>query len=165
MNLEKYTQKSQEALLAAQSLAQDYQHQVVEPIHLLLALIQQEDGIVRAIITKVSGGTEAIQEELSNELAKRPKVQGANLDVGMASQTANILTAAERYAKGMQDDYVSTEHILLGLADSAESKRLVQFGLTKEAILSALKQVRGANVSLRRIPKEPSSRLKNTAGI
>jgi ATP-dependent Clp protease ATP-binding subunit ClpB len=144
MNLEKYTQKSQEAILAAQRLAQDYQHQVIEPIHLLLALIQQEDGIVRAIITKVSGGTEAIQEEVSNELAKRPKVQGANLDVGMASQTANILTAAERYAKGMQDDYVSTEHILLGLADSAESKRLVQFGLTKEAILSALKQVRGA---------------------
>ena len=58
MNLEKYTQKSQEALLAAQRLAQDYQHQVVEPIHLLLALVQQQDGIVRAIITKVSGGTQ-----------------------------------------------------------------------------------------------------------
>ena len=81
MNLEKYTQKSQEALLAAQHLAQDYQHQVVEPIHLLLALVQQQDGIVRAIITKVSGGTQAIQEELSNELDKRPKIQGANLEV------------------------------------------------------------------------------------
>ena len=53
MNLEKYTQKSQEAILAAQQLAQEYQHQVVEPIHLLLALVQQEDGIVPAIITKV----------------------------------------------------------------------------------------------------------------
>src|SRR5271157_3761823 len=144
MNLEKYTQKSQEALLAAQQLAQEYKHQVVEPIHLLLALVQQEDGIVPAIITKVSGGTQAIQQELSNELDKWPKVQGANLDVSLSSQTGDVLAGAERYAKGMQDDYVSTEHLLLGLADSSESKRLVQFGLTKDAILSALKQVRGS---------------------
>jgi len=144
MNLEKYTQKSQEALLAAQRLAQDYQHQVIEPIHLLLALVQQEDGIVRAIITKVSGGTQAIQQELSSELEKRPKIQGAGLEVNLSGQTAEVLAGAERYAKGMQDDYVSTEHILLALADSSESKRLVQFGLTKDAILSALKQVRGS---------------------
>jgi len=144
MNLDKYTQKSQEALLAAQQLAQNYQHQIVEPIHLLLALVQQQDGIVRAIITKVSGGTQAIQEELSNELDKRPKIQGANLEVGLSPQTAEVLAAAERYAKGMQDDYVSTEHMLLGLADSSESKRLFQFGLTKDAILAALKQVRGS---------------------
>ena len=144
MNLDKYTQKAQEALLAAQRLAQDYQHQVVEPAHLLLALIQQQDGIVRAVITKVSGGTQAIQEELSNELDKRPKIQGANMEVGLSRQTAEVLAAAERYAKGMQDDYVSTEHMLLGLAESSENKRLIQFGLTKEAILAALKQVRGA---------------------
>jgi ATP-dependent Clp protease ATP-binding subunit ClpB len=144
MNLEKYTQKSQEAILAAQQLAQEFQHQVVEPIHLLLALVQQEDGIVPAIITKVSGGTQAIQQELRNELDKWPKVQGANLEVSLSSQTGDVLAGAERYAKGMQDDYVSTEHLLLGLADSSESKRLVQFGLTKDAILSALKQVRGS---------------------
>jgi len=118
MNLDKYTQKSQEAILAAQRLTQDYQHQAVEPIHLLLALVQQEDGIVRAIITKASGGTQAIQHELTNELHKRPKIQGTNLDVSLSSQTGEVLTAAERYAKGMQDDYVSTEHILLGRADS-----------------------------------------------
>jgi ATP-dependent Clp protease ATP-binding subunit ClpB len=144
MNLDKYTQKSQEALLAAQHLAQDYQHQLVEPIHLLLALVQQQDGIVRAIITKVVGGTQAIQEELIKELEKRPKIQGANLEVNLSPQTAEVLAAAERYAKGMQDEYVSTEHMLLGLADSSESKRLVQFGLTKDAILAALKQVRGS---------------------
>src|SRR5512141_2982960 len=108
MNLEQYTQKSQEALLAAQRLAQDYQHQVVEPIHLLLALVQQEDGIVRAIVTKASGGTQAIQQELINDLAKKPKIQGANLDVSLSSQTGAVLAAAERYAKGMQDEYVST---------------------------------------------------------
>src|SRR5664279_880153 len=142
MNLEKYTQKAQEALLAAQRLAQDYQHQVVEPAHLLLALVQQADGIVRAVITKVSGGTQAFEEELRNELDKRPKIQGANMEVGISRQTADVLAAAERYAKGMQDDYVSTEHMLLGLAESSENKRLAQYGLTKEAILAALKQVR-----------------------
>ena len=95
MNLEKYTQKSQEALLAAQHLAQDHQHQVVEPIHLLLALVQQQDGIVRAIITKASGGTQAIEDELSNELDNKPKVQGANLEVNLSRQTADVLSAAE----------------------------------------------------------------------
>jgi ATP-dependent Clp protease ATP-binding subunit ClpB len=144
MNLEKYTQKSQEALLAAQRLAQDYQHQLVEPIHLLLALIQQEDGIVRAIITRVSGGTQAIQAELSSELSKRARIQGANLEVNLSSQTGEVLQSAERYAKGMQDEYVSTEHLLLGLADSKERNRLEQYGLTKDAILAALKQVRGS---------------------
>ena len=64
MNLDRYTQKSQEAIMAAQTLAENYQQQVVEPIHLLLALVQQTDGIVPAIITKASGGTQAIQVEL-----------------------------------------------------------------------------------------------------
>ena len=107
MNLEKYTQKAQEALLAAQHLAQEYQHQVVEPIHLLLALVQQQDGIVRAIIAKVSGGTQAIQEELSNDLDRRPKIQGTNLEVGLSPQTTQVLAAAEGYAKGMQDDLMA----------------------------------------------------------
>jgi ATP-dependent Clp protease ATP-binding subunit ClpB len=104
MNLEMYTQKSREALLAAQHMAQDYQHQVIEPIHLLLVLVQQQDGIVQAIITKVSGGTQAVQEEMSKELDKRPKIQGFNHEVSMSRQTAEVLAAAERYLKGMQDD-------------------------------------------------------------
>src|ERR1700690_4109070 len=144
MNLDKYTQKSQEAILAAQGLAQEYQQQSIEPTHLLLALVQQEDGIVPAIVTKVSGGTQALQDELIKEITKQPKIQGANMEVGLSRSTTEVLSAAERYAKGMQDEYVSTEHILLGLMDSSESKRLGQFGLTKESILAALKEVRGA---------------------
>ena len=144
MNLDKYTQKSQEAILAAQGLAQEYQQQTIEPSHLLLALVQQEDGTVPAIVTKVSGGTQALQDELTKELSKQPKIQGANVEVSLSRPTTEVLSAAERYAKGMQDEYVSTEHILLGLMDSSESKRLGQFGLTKESILAALKEVRGA---------------------
>ena len=143
MNLEKFTQKSQEAILTAQQLAQNYNHQTIDPIHLLLALIQQNQGVVPAIVTKVAGSPLALQDELQNDLNNRPKINGANMDVSLSRPTADVLQAAERYAKGMKDDYVSTEHILLGLTDSPEGKRLSQHGLTKDAILSALKSVRG----------------------
>ena len=144
MNLDKYTQKSQEAILAAQRLAQDYNHQAIEPAHLLLALLQQDQGVVPAIVTKVAGSPLALRDELQNDLDSRPKISGANMDLGLSRPAADTLQAAERYAKGMQDDYVSTEHILLGLTDSPEGKRLSQHGLTKDAILTALKTVRGS---------------------
>ncbi len=144
MNLEKFTQKSQEAIFLAQQLAQDLNHQAIEPIHILLALLRQEDGVAPAIVTKVAGSTLALVEELQTELDRRPKVHGSNMEVGLAQPTTDVLRAAERYAKGMQDDYVSTEHILLGLTESSEGKRLASYGLTKDAILAALKTVRGS---------------------
>jgi ATP-dependent Clp protease ATP-binding subunit ClpB len=144
MNLDKYTQKSQEAILAAQQLAQNYSHQAIEPAHLLLALLQQDQGVVPAIVTKVSGSPQALSQELQSDLDKRPKISGANLDVSLSRPAADVLQAAERYAKGMQDEYVSTEHLLLGLTDSPEGKRLSQHGLTKDAVLAALKTVRGS---------------------
>ncbi|MCD6576623.1 MAG: ATP-dependent chaperone ClpB [Anaerolineaceae bacterium] len=144
MDLEKYTQKSQEAILAAQQLAQDFNHQNIEPLHLLFALIKQEQGVVPAIVTRVSGSPLALREELQKELDQHSKVTGSNVQVGLSRTAADVFRAAERYAKGMKDDYVSTEHILLGLADSSEGKRLAQYGLTKDAILSALKTIRGS---------------------
>ncbi len=140
MDLNKYTQKSQEAILGAQRLAQELNHQAIEPAHLLLALLRQEDGVVPAIVTRVAGSVAGLREELTRELENRPKVYGAASDVGLSRQAADVLAAAERYAKGMQDDYVSTEHILLGLTESVEGKRLAQYGLTKDAILKALAQ-------------------------
>ncbi len=143
MNLEKFTQKAQEAILKSQQLAQDYNHQAIEPAHLLLALIQQTEGVVPAIVTRVAGSTVALREELSQELAKRPKVYGANTSIGLAQPTVEVLNRAEQYAKGMQDEYISTEHVLLALTDSTEGKRLSQYGLTKDAILKALASIRG----------------------
>jgi ATP-dependent Clp protease ATP-binding subunit ClpB len=144
MDLNKYTQKSQEAILSAQRLAEELNHQAIEPAHLLLALLRQEDGVVPAVVTKVAGSVSALREELTQELDQRSKVYGGGREVGLARSTADALAAAERYAKGMQDEYVSTEHILLGLTDSTEGKRLAQFGLEKDAILKALRAVRGA---------------------
>ncbi len=144
MKLDKFTQKSQEAIMQAQQNASDLNHQAIDPAHLLLALIRQEDGIVAVIVTKVAGSVQALRDELQNDLNQRPKIQGGNMDVGLSQAATDVLNAAERYAKGMQDDYVSTEHILLGLTDSSEGKRLVSYGLTKDAALTALKTVRGS---------------------
>ena len=143
MNLEKYTQKSQEAILAAQRLAQEYNHPSIEPAHLLLALLRQEDGVVPAVVTRVAGSVLGLREEISQDLEKRSRVYGASGEIGLAPAATSVLEAAERYAKGMQDEYVSTEHLLLGLTESSEGKRLGQFGLTKDAILKALTNMRG----------------------
>jgi ATP-dependent Clp protease ATP-binding subunit ClpB len=100
--------------------------------------------VVAAIVTKVAGSVLALRHELTDELDKRPRVYGGTGEVGLARPTTEALAAAERYAKGMQDDYVSTEHILLGLTESPEGKRLAQYGLTKDAILKVLHSVRGS---------------------
>jgi ATP-dependent Clp protease ATP-binding subunit ClpB len=144
MNLEKYTQKSQEALLGAQHLAEELNHQVIDPAHLLLALIQQEAGVVPAIVTQVAGSVDALRDELQQQLNGRPKVTGAATQVGLSRPSGDVLKAAERFAKGMKDDYVSTEHILLGLTESNEARRLDAYGLTRDAILKALSEVRGS---------------------
>ncbi len=160
MDLNKYTQKSQEALLAAQNLAHELRHQSIEPAHILLALLRQEEGVVPAIVTKVAGSVLALRDELSRELEKRPKVYGDSGEVGLARPAAQVLEAAERYAKGMKDDYTSTEHILLGLTESVEGKRLEQYGLTKDAVLKALAAVRGSQRVTSQTPEDTYQALE-----
>ncbi|MBW1789650.1 MAG: AAA family ATPase, partial [Deltaproteobacteria bacterium] len=144
LNLEKYTQKSQEALLAAQRLAEESNHQTIETAHIALALLSQEDGVAPAIVTKVAGSVLALREELTKEIENKPKVYGGGTDVRLSRLAGDVLKSAEKFAKGMKDEYVSTEHILLGLTDSSESKRLKSYGLTRDAILKALTEVRGS---------------------
>jgi ATP-dependent Clp protease ATP-binding subunit ClpB len=160
MDLNKYTQKSQEAILGAQHLAQEYFHQSIEPAHLLLALLRQEEGVVPALVTKVAGSAMALREDVANELEKHPKVYGDSAEVGLSRPAADVLSAAERYARGMQDEYVSTEHILLGLTESSEGKRLGQYGLTKDAILKALASVRGTQRVTSQNPEETYQALE-----
>jgi ATP-dependent Clp protease ATP-binding subunit ClpB len=144
MNLDKFTQKAQEAIFQAQQLGRDLNHQTIDPAHLLLALLQQEDGVVPALVSNIAGSVSGVRDELRQDLEKRPKVYGGGDEVGLSRPAADVLSAAERLAKGMQDDYVSTEHILLALTESSEGKRLAQFGITKDAILKALVSVRGS---------------------
>ena len=145
MDLDRYTQKAQEAIFQAQQLAMGLHHQAIEPAHLLLALLQQEEGVVPAVVTKVAGSIQGLRDELRSDLENQPKVYGAETQqVGISRQTADVFAAAERRAKGMQDEYISTEHILLALTESAEGKRLNQYGLTTDAILKALMSIRGS---------------------
>jgi len=145
MDLNKFTQKAQQALIQSQQLASDLNHQTIEPAHLLLALLNQDQGVVPAIVTKVSGSPIALREEVQNELNNKPKVYGGNTgQAGMSKAAVDITNAAERFAKGMSDEYISTEHLFLGLTESSEGKRLSNYGLTRDAILKALKEVRGS---------------------
>ena len=160
MNLERYTQKAREALAAAQVLATEHNHQTIEPAHLLLALLQQPEGVVPAIVTQVAGSITALRDDLTRELENRPKVYGGNVQVGLSRPAADVLEAAERYAKGMGDDYVSTEHLLLGLSDSSEAQRLRRYGLTRDAILKALMSIRGSQRVTSENPEETYQALE-----
>jgi len=145
MDLNKLTQKAQDAILSAQSLARELNHQAVEPAHMLLALVNQTESLVPTLITQVAGSTDMLKLDLDRDLKGRSKVYGGTTaEPNLSRPAADVLEAAERYAKGMGDEYVSTEHILLGLADSSEGKRLAEYGLTKDAILKALRTLRGS---------------------
>ncbi|HQP46495.1 MAG TPA: Clp protease N-terminal domain-containing protein, partial [Flexilinea sp.] len=144
MNFDKYTQKAQEAVAQSQQIAIEFSHQVIEPAHLLLALLRQQDGTVPAIVTRVSGSVAGLLNDVEKSLANQPKVYGSSGNLSMSRTTADVFSNAEKIAKGMQDEYVSTEHLFLALCDSVEGRRLEQFGLTKDSILKALMSIRGS---------------------
>jgi len=144
MNLDRYTQKAQEAVLAAKALAEDSRHASIEPAHLCLALVRQPEGVVPAIVTRIAGTTELLSEALEQELEGRPQVQGGASQPGLSRSAAEALDDAESRARAMKDDYVSTEHLLLALAAGPLAKLLAGFGLTAESILEALGSVRGS---------------------
>lgn len=143
MNFDKYTQKAQEAISQSQQVALEFSHQSVEPAHLLLALLRQQDGIVPALVTRISGSTAGLIDAVRKDLESRPRISGSSTSLTLARTTADVFTNAESLAKGMQDEYVSTEHLLLALCDSIEGKLLSQYGITKDSILRALTAVRG----------------------
>ena len=150
MNLSRFTIKSQEALADAQSIATEYGNQEIITEHLLYALVKQDSGTVGAIIKKSAAtGQEDmlvsnISKDLLAEIEKSQKVSGGNIYL---SQDLNkILNASEKVAKDLKDEYVSTEHILIAIADETSdnaSKILKKYGLTKDNILKALVSIRG----------------------
>jgi len=147
MNLNKFTQKAQEAVMEAQSLASQHSHSQIEPGHLLLALLRQSDGIVPQVIQKLDVNPREMALSLEGELKKRPTIRGAAAQVGMSRELARVLEEAERAAQRMRDDYASTEHLLLALtgAHGGEATRfLAAHGVTEDAVLRALTSIRGS---------------------
>src|SRR5213595_3497535 len=145
MRLDKFTIKAQEALQAAQSLAEQQNHQAIEPEHLLAALIEQREGIVGPLLAKLGARPDTIQQTLGAELAKLPAVRGGSGQL-LGERTRQALERAQAEAERLKDEYVSTEHLLLALAqdrDGAAGRVLAQHGVTAEAVYKALAEVRG----------------------
>ncbi|HOC19920.1 MAG TPA: ATP-dependent chaperone ClpB [Anaerolineae bacterium] len=146
MDLNRYTEKAQEALLRAQGLTVEHGHPQIEPEHLLLALLEQADGVVPQVILQLGGDPQRLAGDVRQVLSRRPRTQGGAAQVGLSPATARLLQAAEREADGLHDDYVSTEHLLLAMADTSTgdlSRFLATFGVTRDAVLRALQGIRG----------------------
>ncbi len=146
MRFDKFTVKAQEAVQAAQSLADQQNHQAMEPEHLLLALIQQQAGVVGPILAQLGARPEAIRRQVEDELSKLPQVLGTGGQyVSPRLREAHDRAWAE--AERIKDEYCSTEHLLIGLSqdkDGAAGRILRQHGVTPEAIYRALVEVRGS---------------------
>ena len=145
MNYDKLTIKAQEALQEASSLAQKNDQTQVELEHILLALVEQEGGIVAPIIEKIGADPELISQEARKLVASKPKVYGDAAQLYFSPASSKVLAKAEGEAASLKDDFVSTEHILIAMtqAEGPAAEILKRNGITKEAILSALKSVRG----------------------
>ena len=145
MQLDKLTLKSQEALQEAQRIAQGYSHQEIDGEHLMLALISQADSVIPDLLSKIGVPGSTLKPDLERELARRHKVQGAG-DAFLGTSLKKALDAAQSEAGKLKDDYVSTEHLLLGLIDDggASLKKLLQtHGLKRDLVLRALADLRG----------------------
>jgi ATP-dependent Clp protease ATP-binding subunit ClpB len=148
MNIQKYTEKAQEAIVAAQQMADRDGHPEITPEHVLLALTEQQGGIVPEILRKVNADPAAVATAARAEVSKNPSARGG-AQPGLSARLRQVANAAEAEAQRLKDDYVSTEHLLLAIAAenarSAPSARILQqHGATKDAILQALTSVRGS---------------------
>ena len=147
MDLQKYTQKSIEALRAAQSDATERGNSRIEPAHVLLALVRQEGGLISELIKKMGASPDTVASGLEAALDKLPRVSGPGAEsVYISRACEEVLNAAESEAEGMHDEYVSVEHIMLGLfdkPDDAVSGVMRRAGLDRAAFLEALRSVRG----------------------
>ncbi len=145
MRMDKFTIKAQEALMEAQNIADQHGHQELGAEHLLLALMQQGEGIVTPILQKVGVNPQSVQSQVEAVLARMPKVSGVTGQMYMSPAMKNVLDKAWDEAQTMKDEYMSTEHMLVGIADSmTEAGNILRgVGASKDKILQALVEVRG----------------------
>jgi ATP-dependent Clp protease ATP-binding subunit ClpB len=147
MNLNKYTQKAQEAVLNAQTLAEDNNHSQIEPIHLLTALVQQEEGVVPQIVKRLGVDLGELIGRAEETLQHMPRVTGG-AQPGLSREFSNVVRQAEREAEIIRDEYVSTEHLFLALVDAATNVRSLSFlremGIERNTVLRALTGIRGS---------------------
>src|ERR1700735_4426476 len=144
---EKLTVKSKEAMQQAQARAAEFGNPEMQPVHLLLSLIEDREGVIPAVLEKIGVPTERLEHDLHQIEEKLPRVAGAASQPGLSQALNKALEQAFREASNFKDEYVSTEHLLLGVAHvkgDAAQNALLAVGATHEAILQALTAVRGS---------------------
>jgi ATP-dependent Clp protease ATP-binding subunit ClpB len=147
IRFDRFTVKAQEAVQRAQQVAQEHQHQGVQGLHLLLALLEQRDGVVRSLLERMGANVAAISEEAQQALGNLARVSGDGAaELYLDAEAKRALDTAQQEADKLQDKYVSTEHILLGILDAGESAAAIlqQAGINRDDLFLALKQVRGS---------------------
>ena len=150
MNAQKYTQKSLAAIQAAQELTISNDNQQIEQVHILSALLNQDGGLVPQLLKRMGITVESLDAAVNRELAKLPRVTGSGREAGkyyIARTVDDSLNKAEEIADSMKDEFVSVEHLLLALIDTADNtlKTLFQtYNITKEGCLQTLQTIRGA---------------------
>jgi ATP-dependent Clp protease ATP-binding subunit ClpB len=144
MRLDKFTLRGQEAVQSAIELAEKQQNQQVEPEHLLFAMLEQPEGIVRPVLGKLGANVQIVLNDVQAAIGRLPKVQGGQQYFSPA--LSQIFTAAQKEADGMKDEYISTEHLLMAIVDSKEGnagKVLRQHGVNREDLVKVIEQTRG----------------------
>jgi ATP-dependent Clp protease ATP-binding subunit ClpB len=164
MDVEKFTLKAQEALQEAKSIAERKHHQQIDVEHLLLALLDQKEGIVIPILQKLGSNPDLIVSQLGDELNRIPQVTGRGTgQVYLSSRLNEIFNNAWKEAERLKDEYMSTEHLLIAIADEKQGAAfqiLQRNGVTKDAIFRVLQEIRGPHRVTDQNPEEKYQALK-----
>ncbi len=150
MNAQNFTQKTIEAVQTAQSMAQENRNSYITPEHLLYALVDQDGGLIPTLFKRMGVDCDAVLSELDGAIAALPKVGGDSSEVYMSSEFSRVLSAAEKAAKSMGDEYLSVEHLMIGIfaAGTAATKRiLADHGVNKSSFTAELSKVKSAPVT------------------
>jgi len=163
MNFNKFTIKSQEAVQNAQEIASSYSNQIIEPEHLLAALVQDNEGVVVPLLQKLGANVNYLKIKINEVVEKLPKVQGSGLgNQNLSPALGQIFESAQKEAQQLKDEYVSTEHLLLALlqTQSMAGKLLADQGVTKDGMYKALKEVRGSQRVTDQTPEDKYQSLQ-----
>ena len=142
---DRFTIKAQEAIELASKTAVDKQHSQIDPLHILSALISQENGIVPPLLDRLGVERAMLETDIGNAVSKIPRAYGETLQVSLSQQSMGLLRKAEKEASDLKDEFISTEHIFIALSSSGGSisEILKKHGITKDSILQSLISIRG----------------------
>src|SRR6185437_3161709 len=160
MRFDKFTVKAQEAVVRAQELAQRRNHAEILPLHVLASLVAEEEGVVGPLLQKLGVNVQGLEQRIEAELDRLPSATGTQ--IGMSRAVQDVFATAQKEADRLKDEYVSTEHLLLALAQVKSEARdmLAAAGVKYDAILTALKDVRGGQRVTDQNPEEKYQALQ-----